>query len=236
MFMAPLFSGACSEAPEAPPSGSYNPGIVSRSDVERAMAMHRPPAPASVVTPGPVEAPAPVVAAPAATKEPAPPPPSKPLRPRAARTAAAPVAKSAVPPPAIEPTPVPTDVVADASTMPLTPLVPSAPAAAPIVPPVAEDLDEPSPIYSKDDPDVRPAQLLTTQGTAGFSATVSDVNTMELVISKMGRVEQVKLSAPPKRMTDMLLLSGAKMWKFVPAMKDGQPVRYRTEVSWETTR
>jgi len=62
------------------------------------------------------------------------------------------------------------------------------------------------------------------------------VNTMEVVISKLGRVEEARLTAPPKRMTDMLLLSGAKMWKFTPAMKDGQPVRYRTMVSWETTR
>jgi hypothetical protein len=37
-------------------------------------------------------------------------------------------------------------------------------------------------------------------------------------------------------MTDMLLLSGAKLWKFEPATKDGQPVRYRTTVSWQTTR
>jgi hypothetical protein len=36
-------------------------------------------------------------------------------------------------------------------------------------------------------------------------------------------------------MTDMLLLSGAKTWKFVPALKDGQPVRYRTQFSWDAT-
>jgi len=58
---------------------------------------------------------------------------------------------------------------------------------------------------------------------------------MELVISKQGRVEQVKLLTPTKRMTDMLLLSGAKTWKFTPAIRNGQPVRYRTQFSWETT-
>jgi hypothetical protein len=36
-------------------------------------------------------------------------------------------------------------------------------------------------------------------------------------------------------MTDMLLLSGAKTWKFTPAMKEGVPVRYRTTISWEIT-
>jgi hypothetical protein len=33
----------------------------------------------------------------------------------------------------------------------------------------------------------------------------------------------------------MLLLSGAKTWKFVPATRNGQPVRYRTQFSWEET-
>jgi hypothetical protein len=58
---------------------------------------------------------------------------------------------------------------------------------------------------------------------------------MELVISKMGRVQQVKLSAPPKRMTDMLLLSGARRGNS-RGVEGRQPVRYRTVVSWETTR
>jgi hypothetical protein len=58
---------------------------------------------------------------------------------------------------------------------------------------------------------------------------------MELIISKQCRVEEVRLISPPQRMTDMLLLSGAKTWKFVPALKDGKPVRYRTQFSWDAT-
>jgi serine/threonine protein kinase len=84
--------------------------------------------------------------------------------------------------------------------------------------------------------DVTPARLLTSQNGAGLDASITDVNSMELVISKLGRVEQAKLSAPAKRMTDMVLLSSAKTWKFAPAMRNGQPVRYRTVYSWETTR
>ena len=96
-------------------------------------------------------------------------------------------------------------------------------------------MDGRSPVYSRNDPDVTPARLLTTQkGGPTFTDRASDVNTMELVISKQGRVEQVKLLTPTKRMTDMLLLSGAKTWKFLPATKNGQPVRYRTQFSWET--
>lgn len=109
-----------------------------------------------------------------------------------------------------------------------------APAAAPVIP--ITPVEELSRIYSKADPGVTPARLLTTTGTAGLSMDATDVNTMELVINELGRVEQVKLAQPAKRMTDMLLLSGAKMWKFEPATKDGQPVRYRTTVSWQTTR
>jgi hypothetical protein len=92
------------------------------------------------------------------------------------------------------------------------------------------------PIYSEDDDDVIPAQLLTTQ-TSGplFTGIRPHMNTMELVISPAGRVETVKLMSQTKRMTDMLLLSGAKTWKFTPALREGQPVRYKTMFSWEIT-
>jgi hypothetical protein len=89
------------------------------------------------------------------------------------------------------------------------------------------------PIYSQDDPDVTPARLLTTrEGGPLFRGMVPDMNTMEMVVSEQGRVEQVRLLTPAKRMTDVLLLSGAKTWKFAPASRDGQPVRYRTMFSW----
>ena len=91
-------------------------------------------------------------------------------------------------------------------------------------------------IYSKADEDVIPARLLKAQtGGPIFRNMAGRVNTMELIISKQGRVEEVKLTTPAKKMTDMLLLSGAKTWEFVPATKDGQPVRYRTQFSWEDT-
>jgi hypothetical protein len=91
-------------------------------------------------------------------------------------------------------------------------------------------------IYSQADEDVIPARLVKSP-TSGpvFRNMASTVNTMELIISKQGRVEEVKLTTPAKKMTDMLLLSGAKTWKFVPATRNGQPVRYRTQFSWEET-
>jgi hypothetical protein len=91
-------------------------------------------------------------------------------------------------------------------------------------------------VYSKADADVVPARLVSAQrGGPTFRNMEAAVNTMELIVSKQGRVEEVRLISPPRRMTDMLLLSGAKTWKFVPALKDGQPVRYRTQFSWDAT-
>jgi hypothetical protein len=122
-----------------------------------------------------------------------------------------------------------------------------APAAAPEPQPTETRAESPEPhsapakrlnavegaIYSEDDPDVTPAKLLTTrEGGPLFRGMVPDMNTMEMVVSEQGRVEQVRLLTPAKRMTDVLLLSGAKTWKFAPAVRDGQPVRYRTMFSW----
>jgi TonB family protein len=76
-------------------------------------------------------------------------------------------------------------------------------------------------------PQVRP-------GTIG--GPESDFNTMEIVVSERGLVEQVRLLSTPRRMTDMMLLSGAKTWRFEPATMNGSAVRYRMEITWPTTR
>jgi outer membrane biosynthesis protein TonB len=88
-------------------------------------------------------------------------------------------------------------------------------------------------IYSSHDADVRPPVLQFPQLASARGDSRPDVmNRMELVVSADGTVEHVRLVAGPNRMTDMMLLSGAKMWRFTPAVKDGKPVRYRTVVSW----
>jgi TonB family protein len=63
-------------------------------------------------------------------------------------------------------------------------------------------------------------------------SSAAGTNTMELLVDEFGRVEQVQLVSPPVRLGDMTLLSAAKTWRFHPALKDGQPVRYRLSVSW----
>jgi len=90
-------------------------------------------------------------------------------------------------------------------------------------------------IYSHDDADVDPPVMLRPQLPPTLMVGVSPggaVNRMELVVAADGSVERVKLVNGPRRMADMMLLSGAKLWKFSPAVKDGEPVRYRTTVSW----
>jgi hypothetical protein len=90
-------------------------------------------------------------------------------------------------------------------------------------------------MYSSADLDVEPPVLLLPQLTPplirpGNSAPA--MNRMVVVVSPEGTVERVQLIEGPARMVDMMLLSGAKTWRFTPAFKDGEPVRYRTVISW----
>ena len=99
---------------------------------------------------------------------------------------------------------------------------------------LAAENEESRPIYSSSDADVRPPVLRFPQAPPPpmVDRRSEALNRMELVISPSGTVEHVRLVAGPSRMTDMMLLSGAKMWRFEPALKDGEPVRYRMIVSW----
>lgn len=241
LCVAPLLSGACASEEQHPRDArraeSYGTGIVSMETVQRSMALHNRPAPAPAVPePAPVEVNTPNVQAPPAAPRTRPRTTPQPAAHLAAPATApvspaAPVAVAAPPASATAPATVPA-----AATAVATVAEAPAPMPASALNPALYVEVEASPIYTKDDPDVTPARLLTAQNGGGLDASITDINSMELVISKLGRVEQAKLSAPAKRMTDMVLLSSAKTWKFVPAMRNGEPVRYRTIYSWETTR
>ena len=89
-------------------------------------------------------------------------------------------------------------------------------------------------IYSEQDTNVRAPQLLS----AGFpgpsifgSGTLT--NRMELIVSADGSVERVKLLTSPRRMSDIMLLTSVKAWRFSPAVQDDRPVRYRLALSWD---
>ena len=101
---------------------------------------------------------------------------------------------------------------------------------------VAPHEDPSATIYTPADADVQPPVMLyPSLPPPVFFAREGEAvayNRMELVIAPDGSVERVRLVNGPTRMPDMMLLSGAKAWKFSPAVKDGVPVRYRTTISW----
>jgi len=54
----------------------------------------------------------------------------------------------------------------------------------------------------------------------------SDLSVLELLIDSRGAVEWVHLRNPKNRYRDAWWLSAAKAWRFRPALKDGQPVKF----------
>jgi hypothetical protein len=114
---------------------------------------------------------------------------------------------------------------------------PESPLAAPIVPTPVETVD-PEAIYTSADAGINPPKMLYPQlppPPLVVSTSDNSVNVMEIIIGGNGSVERVRLVSQPRRMTDMMLLSGAKSWKFAPASKDGLPVRYRMAFAWAAT-
>jgi len=60
-------------------------------------------------------------------------------------------------------------------------------------------------------------------------------STIELVVSKSGTVERAKIFSTPAHWEDALLLSRAKTFQFVPAYRNGFPVRYRFIMDVDTS-
>jgi hypothetical protein len=90
-------------------------------------------------------------------------------------------------------------------------------------------------VYSIADGEIEPPSMLFPQLPPPLYAGEGAVNSMEVIVSETGTVERVRLVSRPQRMTDMMLLSGAKTWKFTPASLDGEPVRYKMIVNWAAT-
>jgi hypothetical protein len=53
---------------------------------------------------------------------------------------------------------------------------------------------------------------------------------VEVVVGTDGKVESIRLVGIPRNVIDSLLLSAIKAWQFIPASKDGRPIRYRKTV------
>ena len=57
------------------------------------------------------------------------------------------------------------------------------------------------------------------------------VGTLELIIGKTGDVEFVKLHTPLNRYHERMIVSAVKAWRYRPALKAGNPVRFRLTIS-----
>jgi len=91
-------------------------------------------------------------------------------------------------------------------------------------------------IYSEADSDVAPpvATYPRLPSTLPPGTDPEDLAMIDLVVSPRGSVESVKLRRAPTTMADAMVLtmnlSAAKAWRFDPATKDGQAVRYQKSI------
>jgi hypothetical protein len=91
-------------------------------------------------------------------------------------------------------------------------------------------------VYSSEGPAVVAPRLVSLGFVrplvAGFKARTS---TLELLISKSGTVERAKIFSTSANWEDAMLLSRAKTFQFVPAQRNGLPVRYRLVMQVDAT-
>jgi len=91
-------------------------------------------------------------------------------------------------------------------------------------------------IYTASDDDVVPPVAVYPQLPTALPAGVrmADLAIIELLVTESGNVGSVRVREAPKTMSDTMFvtvnLSAAKTWRFSPALKDGQPVKYRKAV------
>ena len=88
------------------------------------------------------------------------------------------------------------------------------------------------PIFSSESADISPPTALRPQLPRELPPDVrrSDLRRIEMVVSRAGTVESVKLVGWPRNVHDSMLLSAVKAWEFVPALRDGVAVRYRKTI------
>lgn len=88
------------------------------------------------------------------------------------------------------------------------------------------------PLFSLNNDDVTPATLVRPQLPSRMAnlGTNGTASTLDLIIDESGRVERAVLDSLHSQVNEKMLVSAAKAWLFQPALRDGQPVRYRLRV------
>ena len=97
---------------------------------------------------------------------------------------------------------------------------------------ISRDTDR---LFTRSDAGVDPPMMQYPQLTPpvkSSSARPPAVNRVEVIVAANGTVERARFVEGPIRMVDAMLLGSVKNWKFTPAVRDGEPVRYQTIVSW----
>jgi hypothetical protein len=90
-------------------------------------------------------------------------------------------------------------------------------------------------IYGKDDTDVLPPTPLLPRLLAGLTPSSPRVRlealTIAVIVNEDGAVDSVRGLVAPENLSEAVLLTQAlsmvKSWRFSPAMRDGEPVKYR---------
>jgi TonB family protein len=90
-----------------------------------------------------------------------------------------------------------------------------------------------APVYSKADSDVRPPvevdrRVPPWNPTSGRADTVEHRGAIEVVINEHGAVESATIIRPTVDAYDDALLGVVGSWRFKPASRNGEPVKYRT--------
>jgi hypothetical protein len=170
--------------------------------------------PAPPVSPAPTAEPAKAPAQPKATR-------------RRVRSVPSPPPLNDAPPAEIKPS----QTSASASPGVPTPPAPRGEAARDIAP------AEPAGLYSASDADVTPPEPISLPSFGALAAGVGpdEVVTFDLVVNERGNVVLAKINRAPRTVGESMLfamgLQSIKSWQFRPALKDGNPVRYRQSIS-----
>jgi len=97
------------------------------------------------------------------------------------------------------------------------------------------EVNEEAPVFYTEDTEAQltPPRLLDPVRLPSWAQTDGNMlSRIELDINDSGIVERVRMVSPAMRLTDMMILSAAKMWIFEPATKDGRAVPYRLTLNW----